>query len=272
MFVLAFGFNGICAMEEDISRTDAAEELKPKIKHRRSRKKGSVSTFLSTPNLNIKSMTYEQLAKRVPELIEQGDLRIAGKYLKRMVTLCEGTDLDAKADHEIQIADLLYKRDKYQKAGRRYYAFAQTNEGNKKYAEYALYKAADSFSHCLNSFDRCQEQTHTTIKVCDMYLARSLFITHREDIRKIRGKCYDLVVQSEMSIWYECIHNSNTKGAEIHLAYVEQDLAAVYPPATLLAQQYKKEYGIESIQIELGESLLMAQETKTKPVHMADRF
>lgn len=238
-------------------------------KHRRSRKKGSFSTFISTPSLNIKSMTYEQLAARVPELLEQEDIRIAGKYLKRMVTLC--TDLDLKADHEIQIADLLFEREKYQKAGRRYYAFAQSNEGNKKYAEYALYKAAEAFSHCLNSFDRCQEQTHTTIKICDMYMARPLFTTYKTPVQKIQHDCYTLLVDSEMHIGIECLKLNNTKGADIHFAYVEKDLAAVFPPATLLAHNYKKAYGIEDSHIEADASILLAQQ-ETKHVHMVDRF
>jgi hypothetical protein len=251
------------------NNTQAKKKSKRKLnkKYRRSRKPGKVSSFITTPNLNIKSMSYEQLSQRVPELIKEGNVRAAGKYLNRMATL--STDPDLIADHEIQIADLLFQRGKYQKATIRYNKFAQLNSGNKKHAEYASYRACESSSKCLYSFDRCQEQTHSTIKLCDNYLTRPLFTTYREKVQAIRAECYTLLVQSEMGIWSECINNNNTKGAEIHLAYVEKDLACAYPPATLLAQSYKKAHGFDDI-IEKPDTLVIAQQTK-KP-HMADRF
>jgi outer membrane protein assembly factor BamD (BamD/ComL family) len=265
--------------EETVVTIVPAEEPLPK-KRRRSRKPGSVSSFIVSPHLNIKSMTYEQLAARVPELIVEGNLRGAGKYLKRMVTL--STDPDLCADHEIQIADLLFQRGKYEKAATRFRLFSVLYGGNKKHAEYAEWRACESFSKCLNSLDRCQEQTHTTIRIADAYLARALFTTYRDEVQKIRTSCYELLVQSEMHIWSYCVKSNNTNGAEVHLAYVENDLAKAYPPAFLLAQAYKQTGSFEDLSMARADSLLaagpggadtvLATERAAQRPRMADRF
>jgi hypothetical protein len=254
---------------ESVSLSSDSETDPPRSKkYRRSREPGAIGTFVSTRSVTIKTMSYEQLEARIPELIAEDNLRIAGKYLKRMLTLC--TDDDIKADISMHIGDLLYKRGKYLKAVKIFSAFSLAYPGNKKHAETAAWRSIESAVKCLNAPDRCQMVTHNTVLLADSYLARTVFTAHKEEVEKIRAQCYELLVQSEMGIWSDCLAYNNPQGANAHLAYVETELTALYPPATLLAQAYKQERAPE-MREPAADSLIVV-ERKKPTSHMADRF
>lgn len=235
------------------------------IKHRRSRKRGRVGNLVSSRYISFKNMDYDQLSMRIPELLKEGNLRIATKYLKRMLTLC--IDPDRAADITMQIGDLLFKREKYIKAVRLFGTFAVTYPGNSIHAEPAAWHAVEAASKCLNTPDRCQQPTHSTIVLADTYLSRSVFTAHKKEVEAIRSQCYTLLVQSEMGIWSHCLASNNNKGAEAHLAYVETELSKVYPPAILLAQAYKDALIPDGAITAQG--LLVVE---NKKAHMANRF
>jgi hypothetical protein len=237
-----------------------------KQKHRRSRKQGTVGKLVSSRYISFKNMDYDQLSIRIPELLKEGNTRIATKYLKRMKTLC--VDPDVAADITMQIGDLLFQRGKYVKAVRLFSTFSLTFPGNSIHAETAGWRAVESGSKCLNDPDRCQQPTHSTIVLADAYLSRSVFTAHRKEVEATRSQCYDLLVQSEMGVWFQCLARNNTQGAEAHLAYVETELSKVYPPAILLAQAYKQEHHPDLA--DPAQTLLVVEGNKKG--HMADRF
>jgi outer membrane protein assembly factor BamD (BamD/ComL family) len=244
-------------------------------KRRRIKKRGAVGSFMASPSLSLKNMSYEQLSAKVPVLIKEGNLRIAGKYLKHMLSLADtlSTDPDVRANTIIQIADLLFQRGKYDKAVKRFMQYSELYPGDAKHAEYAAWRACEASVLCLNTCDRCQQKTHATILLVNTYLDRPLFTAYRNEVQTIRDRCYTLLVQSEMNIWSECLKNNNKDGATAHLAYVENDIAAVYPPALLLASSYKTSRSFEELPIATGhtELIVAEHEVHNKP-HMADRF
>jgi tetratricopeptide (TPR) repeat protein len=253
----------LVALEHDVLSVEQQKNT-----HRRSRKPGVIGSYFSSPVLHIKNMTYEQLSERVPELVSEGSLRVAGKYLKRM--LVENTDPDERGLIIAQIADLLFQRGKYEKALKWYRELVTTYPGHMKY-EYAAWRACEAAEKCINTFDRCQEKNHLAIRLCDEYLAHTGFCAYRREVQTIRDCCYKVLVHSEMSIWSECLKLNNETGAAAHLAYVEQDLTTVYPPAVLLAQSYKERQTLDAVLEHVQDSPSATAVAQRKP-HMADRF
>ena len=236
----------------------------PEKKHRRSRKKRQ-STQLNT----FKHMNYQELTVRKDELVKAGSVPVAIKYLKRMLTLC--TDIDALADHLLELGDLLFESEKYVKAVKVYREFTQLYPGDTR-VEYALYRAVSASFKCTHEPDRDQTPTHETIELADAFLARGdIFTTHRTEVEKIRTECYQKLVASELNVCSFYLDRGETDVVENRLAIIEKEWADSFTPTKNMVQAFRETRieGIENID-ESPTALLVA---KNKPkTNMADRF
>ena len=188
----------------------------------------SLSELLETKNQQIKSKNFD----------------LAIKYLERAVTLCD--DINMKAALIIELADILFKQQKYDEAAKWYNEFTVLYPGNAS-IEYASYRNVVCSSKKLLSYDRDQTPTEKTIELANKFLSRGdIFTTYQEEIKKIRNECYNLLALSECDKAHFYIKQGNysaaqnrlesireqqlEKAPEIHhfLAQLEVDLAAAF--------------------------------------------
>lgn len=167
------------------------------------------------------AMSYEELEIAKNEQLKHHNNQSAIKYLERLITLCD--DINKKADHILELADLYLEQSLYEDATKWYTEFTTLYPGSKQ-IEYATYKAIVCSSQRILSPDRDQTVTHETLALCDSFLERqNIFTTHLDEVRNIKNTCNKTLSQSELYISTFYINHGDYQSAQMRLKGIRND-------------------------------------------------
>lgn len=251
------------------AQSQEASQEAPKQKKRRRKRKSREKTAYITFN----TMTYDQLVERKDILVNDDNRTMAIKYLKRILTLC--TDANLLAGHMLQLADLLFENESYQKAVKVYREFISLYPGSKR-IEYALYQAISASFKSTHSPDRDQTPTHETIELANTFLSRGdIFNTYATEVTTIRNECYKKLVESELNVCSFYRSRKQDEWVEKRIAFIEEDWGNTFEPTKTMIQAFR-ESGEMPIQpaaiLEDTPGALRVTETEKPKVRMVDRF
>ncbi|MGB8366937.1 MAG: outer membrane protein assembly factor BamD [Candidatus Babeliales bacterium] len=261
--------------EEKINLSNTPRIQRKHGRHRRYKKKEKQK------KKTFSKMAYEDLEIAKNKQIEDGNNDIAIKYLEQMLKLCD--DIYKMAAHLLELGDLLFEGEKFEKSGKIYTEFTMLYPGNDQ-IEYALYRAIlCSFYQTLDA-DRDQTKTTETIKLIDNFLDRAdIFSQYKTEVYQIQSNCYQKLIASEIGICTFYIKRGSYRPAQKRLDGLQQEWLPKIPALesqvilleiTLAEKKGEKEI-VEKKQQELqkkypAETILLAENKKIMP--MANRF
>jgi len=175
----------------------------------------------------LSKMSFKELEAAKDALIAGNHHDLVPKYLERMITMCEVTDI--KCDLIIDLADLYYKLGELEKAETRFTDFATEYPGH-KHIEYVLYKAILCSFHGTLIPERDQKKTAHTVSLADSFIQRKdIFTQYVQDVLNIRTACYKKLIESEVNIFNFYLQGNQLTSAQTRLDNITQDWVEKYP-------------------------------------------
>jgi outer membrane protein assembly factor BamD len=216
----------------DLPSTDSQSQ-KSRMRKTEGKKQEKASTY--------KDFTYEKLEVEKTKRTEQQDYSTAIKYAEQMIKKCLPDDPNYVVKVSallLEIADLLFKDSQYLKASQRYAEFAALNPGSDQ-IEYALYRAIESSSFCLNIADRDQTKTEETLALADSFLKQDHFTTYASQVNAIRHTCLTRLIESELSICSFYMRRQRLQSAEKRIMSIRlnESYKAILEVSAPLAQE-----------------------------------
>ena len=243
--------------EEPVARKKRMRkpQNKPEQKRKRSR------TFMD--------MEYEELLVAKDLQVEHNNIPVAIKYLDQLMKLCN--DITHLADHLLQMADLFFKNNQFQKAAHIYTQYCSLYPGSQK-QEYALYRSIVSSFACILSVDRDQTKTEETLALTASFLKQDHFTQYRDDVLQIQMQCNKQLAASECNICNFYLTRGKLHAAEKRLAKIRSHWLPKVPTLepdiiALQAQLTEQKDMIIALQ---NPTTVVAHNKKTK--HMSQRF
>lgn len=230
------------------------------------------------PSTNLKTLSYEQLAKARAYYDELGQHDRAALCYERMLAI--NKDPMQLNNMRLELADRCFESGDFEKASKLYLGFLEFYPGSDK-REYVEYKAILSHFYITLSNDRDQTETKNTLALTQSFLDHgSLYKEYADEVKHIQKQCYEKLTQSEMNICQFHVRHGNSKGAEQRLAYINKHLrrhAPTLEPELLALETSVK--GDTAIQIPdmpdftPHEGVVFADNTDHNPSkRMANRF
>jgi outer membrane assembly lipoprotein YfiO len=201
-----------------IHRTEKQDHTDIKrVKRRQHRKEWRTAEW----NKTFRTMTFDELAARKDELLQENDYYTATKYLEKMVSLCP--DLQKLAFLMLELADAHFERGELTKAEKYYKEFRLMYPGHNR-IEYASYKAIlCSFYQTLQA-DRDQTKTQETLELTEQFLKRKdIFTTYATEAENIQMQCHQKQFTSNVAIIQDYINRGRTKSAEHRLEQIRTE-------------------------------------------------
>ena len=171
--------------EESVSR----KKRMRKPHHKSEQKKKRNRTYMD--------MEYDELLAAKDVQVERNNIPVAIKYLEQLMKLCD--DITRLADHLLQMADLFFKNNQFQKAAHIYTQYCSLYPGSKQ-QEYALYRSIISSFACILSIDRDQTKTEETLALTEAFLKQDHFTQYKDDVLQVQMQCSKQLAASECNI------------------------------------------------------------------------
>ena len=216
----------------------------------------------------ISYMTFDELIVAKEQAVKANKVDSVILYLEQMIKICE--DATAFADLFLELADLYFEKQSYDKALRMYGEFVALYPGSNQ-IEYAEYKAILCSFLCTLDEERDQTRTEETITRANNFLEReNIFVEYSGKVRKILKQCYEKLTKSDLLI---CQFLLNQKAsARNNYANVDRRIEAIrteyiphIPYYELLVLQFEIEVAekkkdknlINELQLSLKESITL---------------
>lgn len=184
----------------------------------------------------LNRMSYEELAyeKRLLEINKDHDMLI--KYIEQMIKVC--ANQDDLAALRLQLADLFFMEESYNKATENYDAYVDLYPGS-PFADYAAYRSVLSRSKKLLTPDRDQKKTHEMIERCQKYLTQK--VKQREytaQVLELMHDAYYRLYLSEVITFYFYFNRGALLAAQKRIDYIKEhnlkDLPELAPEIKVL--------------------------------------
>lgn len=269
--LLAFSFLFFCLNNTIYSQQqfDVTLPVEEKKSHNQRMRKPRIKKPKTKKIHTYMDMDYDQLlaAKNVQKT--NNNIPIAIKYLDQLMRLCN--DITTLADHLLELADLLFLDNQFQKATHIYLQYCALYPGSEK-QEYALYRAIASSFACILSVDRDQTKTEETLTLAEQFLQQEHFVVHRNEVVAVQTQCYEQLAASECNICNFYVTRGKFAAAEKRLKNIRSKwlpkLPTLEQQITLLETQIMEQRE-QAAQLSI-KNTKVAYNKKTK--HMADRF
>jgi outer membrane assembly lipoprotein YfiO len=214
-------------------------------------------------------MNYDELIVAKDAQKAKNNISASIKYLDQLMKLCN--NISALADHLLELADLLFIDQQFQKALHIYVQYCALYPGSEK-QEYALYRSIVSSFACILPVDRDQTKTEETLALTEQFLQQDHFTSYKDEVLTIQTQCYQQLATSECNICNFYLTRGKLTAAEKRLKKIRSHWLPKLPTIesqiiileTQLAEQKEETILLTEKRIKL------ANNKKTK--HMADRF
>lgn len=196
-------------------------EQPPRKKKRRQRKKKTIKKDEKIEQRKtLSNMKFEELKKNKDECLAKNDKKIALKYLEKMVPLCN--DLEELSGIMIELANLFFDLEQFNKATTMYQEFAKLYPGSKN-VEYALYKAIEANYKMISGPERDQTKTYEIIELANRFLVRPSFTHYKKEVTTILVKSRERLLENEIGITNFYLKQGKTKSAKKRLDGIRKD-------------------------------------------------
>ena len=148
------------------------------------------------------------------------------KYTEQLIKLCD--DMHERATLILELADALFDDGKLEKAADQYATFNLFYPGHSK-SEYALYRAVLASFYRILSNDRDQTKTSDTIDLANKFLKEKSFHAYHDEVKKIKGQCFERLIENELYICDFYLKGSRFKAVEQRLAAVKEKMLPEAP-------------------------------------------
>jgi outer membrane assembly lipoprotein YfiO len=212
-----------------------------------------------------RDMTYDELSAAKDEHIKNNNSPSAIKYLEHMISLCN--DVTKRSSHHLEIADLIFKEQQYQKSAQKYAEFAILYPGHND-IERVLTRAIESNHNCQLSFDRDQTKTEETLKLAEAFLKRDDFTQYRDLVTEIRDECIKKLVESEFNVCAFYLKQGKLSCVERRIASIKTTWLPKFPDAQNTINEFEADIALQKSKTQ--PTIVVADNDKAK--HMADRF
>lgn len=217
-------------------------------------------------------MSYEELCEALQRAKDAKNGDICCKYLDRMITMCD--DINSKARHIIELADILYAQQRYDDAAKWYTEFTHLYPGNQQ-IEYASYRAIVCSSKKILSCDRDQSPTEKTLELANDFLKRTdVFTKYQKQVKTIQQECYQTLAQSDCNIAAFYLKNGSYHAAEQRLKFIRTEWLEKVPAVVPTVAHLEVELATVFSDFKAPESSIkLAQvSSSSKKTSMIDRF
>jgi outer membrane assembly lipoprotein YfiO len=230
----------------------APKPVKLTVTDKRKRK----SSIKKAQKITMRDMTYEELSLHKNQYIVTQDYETAIKYIEKMMPLCP--DLPQRSELALELADLTFESNSFEKAGKIYLDFIKFYPGNEM-VEYAYYKAILCSADSILDAMRDQTKTKDTLELIGRYLERQdVFTQYKNEILNLQKLCYQRLAENEFSIIEFYTNHKNFKAVHNRLEGLKKDYVNKIPEikANILVCEIdmaKKQNNLELAQAKLEE-------------------
>lgn len=229
-------------------------------------KKGWLSNYRPFGSA-MRDMSYEELKTNLAAA-RHTNKDAAIKYVEKMIPLC--ADITERKNLQYDLAQLFAETDHPTKATTYYKEFATLYPGDSK-VEDAEYNALLCTYNRMLSADRDQTLTKEALEIADKFLERTIFVTHRPHVLKIREECYQRLVESDLYVFNYYLKQGDYIAAQKRLEGIEKNYLALMP--SLKPELLLLKHQVASEQKDTAKALeLMAELDAQFPTFQATRL
>lgn len=222
-------FTDILALDFKLKDQPSEEIIvvKPIKKSRRERrlerqkveKKETKSTGLIAKS--TREQTIDELKHNLEIYLKYNNTDLSIKYLE--VLIAKLTDFVEIRDTRLQLADLYFKSERYDKAGSVYLEYYEAYPGYMS-AEYALYQAILSKYKQVRSCDRDNSITLEVLELSKQYLQNKSYLKYQKEILDMLQVCSNQVLEAEIYVFEHYFKNGYLKAAQRRLDYIVEKI------------------------------------------------
>jgi tetratricopeptide (TPR) repeat protein len=263
-------------------------------------------------HFTFQHMTFAELEEAKQVLIAEKSYDTAIEYAKQQGAIATDTEASLLPGILLEMSDLLYAKQDYDKAWRAYAQWAVQFPGAHEkisselqkmqpelsaeltsmltlvrgsavlseselfrcsQTEHAAFRAVDAAFRCTQDPDRDQTQTHLAIELADRFLQhKDQFKTHRATVELIRSACYEKLITSELSICAFYRSQGDHATVKARLELIEKDYGTKFPDAKKHVVAYRAQHYGETTAEPLDAPGTLLTTTTTPKTHAADRF
>lgn len=264
-----------------------------------------------TVHYTFQYMSYDELEEAKQKLIQEKNYETAIEYAKQQIAIATDVQIHLVPDVLLEMADLLYAKQDYDKAWKAYAQWGAQYPGANKnittelqktnhtlsaeitnaitarqgswaqvsdlipctQAEHAAFRAVDASYRCTHDADRDQTQTLATIELADKFLKNKIrFKTHCLTVECIRTACYEKLMTSELSICTFYRLQGEHEVVNTRLALMEEEYGTKFPETKNFVLAYKSAHYGEPGEPKIEAPATLITNNSAPRTHAADRF
>lgn len=170
---------------------------------------------------SIREQNVEELKHNLDIYLKYQNEELSIKYLEALIALI--TDFVEMRDLRLQLADLYFKNERYDKAGSVYTEYYEAYPGYIS-AEYALSQAIISKYKQTRDCDQDTSVTREVIDLSKQYLQNKSYFKYRKQIQELSIVCSSQIFESEVQVFEHYFKNGYLKSAQRRIDYMKEKI------------------------------------------------
>ena len=192
--------------------------------HAKKSKKTARSLRFKAPHANIplRKLKESQLQEIIDYIHANNkfDTHYLIEVLQQLIHI--GKDHTKLEKYTLELAEIYYERQDYEKAAQTYQKYADTYPGNIKNFEYTLYKAIlCSFIQTLSP-DKDQSITEKTLELCAEFKLKAHDELMLSEVADIIQKCHQLLFEKELYVTRFYIQKQSWPAVQMRLDHIKK--------------------------------------------------
>jgi outer membrane protein assembly factor BamD (BamD/ComL family) len=175
---------------------------------------------------SIREQDACELKHNLEIYLKYNNYDLAIKYIEMLIA--KVTDFVVIRDYRLQLADLCFKTEKYQKAGSVYTEYYESYPGDAN-AEYALSQAILSKYKQVRACDQDNVVTQEVIDLSKQYLQNKSYQKYQKQILELFDACSYQLFESEVKVFEHYFKQGNLKSAQRRLDYMIEKILPKLP-------------------------------------------
>lgn len=221
--------------EHDFKLLDQSQQVEIKVKPiRKSRrekrlerqKKRDISKQKGLIVKSIREQDVNELKHNLAIYLKYQNEELSIKYLEALIALI--TDFVEMRDLRLQLADLYFKNERYDKAGSIYAEYYEAYPGYMS-AEYALSQAILAKYKQTRDCDQDTSVTQEVIELSKQYLQNKSYLKYRQQIQDLSHACSGQLFESEVKVFEHYFKNGYLKAAQRRVDYMREKILPKQP-------------------------------------------
>jgi len=175
---------------------------------------------------SIREQDVHELKHNLEIYLKYQNEELSIKYLEALIALI--TDFVEMRDLRLQLADLYFKNERYDKAGSVYTEYYEAYPGYMS-AEYALSQAIISKYKQTRACDQDTAVTLEVIELSKQYLQNKAYLKYRKQIQDLFQACNSQMFESEVQVFEHYFKHGYLKAAQRRVDYMREKMLPKQP-------------------------------------------